>query len=166
MFDSWSYKKKNLVFLGSVVTLLLVGYFMAFSKTIGLYNANQYLQSNVSSLGSIQSQLVDLQAQKAALDSILGELDLGGGQQLLLKQMSSVTNENVVLAEYAEVKKRSSPDRYSLFKFEGSYQALVRLLYEVERRHYGGVIASAKFEVDTDRRTKMSRLYMSLYFKR
>lgn len=166
MFEDWSHKKKNIVFLSGIGLVLVLGYFLAISKTIGLYQENTRFEQSNSNAVQLQRQLMTLSAEKRTIDSLLNTLDLEGGEQLLLRQLTKVSNPyKTPLTEYSEVQKRETRERFSLFEFEGGYRELVKLLFEVERRKFGGGVASVKFNVVTDRRSKESKLFMDLYFK-
>jgi len=155
----------NTYFLCLVASVLVLGYFLAVSKTINLYVENQTLENSFSNLNQKEKQLQILSSQKAKIDSILVDMERGD-KQFLLKQMSKVNIRGNQLARYAEVNRRSDNQAFSVFRYEGDFKSLASLLYEVEKRKYGGSIASAKFEVETERRTKVSRLFLELYFKK
>ena len=166
MFKDWSHKRKNLTFLGTVLMVLVLGYFLSIKKTWDLYRSNKALQESVLDLNQSQFQLRKLASQKAQLDSILTGLGNEGDNQFLLKQMAKIRVPGNQLARYVEVTRRSDKQEFRVFRYEGQFQTLGRLLFEVERRKYGGSIASAKFELEQERRTKVSRLFLELYFKK
>jgi len=166
MFKDWSYKKRNIAFLTAIVGVLLIGYFLSIRKTWNLRQSNKALEESVVDMNQSQFQLKKLAVQKARLDSILVGLDNEGDNQFLLKQMAKINVSGNQLARYMEVTRRSDKQEFRVFRYEGQFQTLGQLLFEVERRKYGGSIASAKFEVEQERRTKVSRLFPELYFKK
>ena len=166
MFKNWSYKRKNITFLVAVVLLLIGSYFGSIAKTIQLSQENTALEEGYNHANDLQNKLAVLSMQKTKIDSLLKTLDLEGEDQLLLRQLTNAGNpKRTPLIEYMEVNKRSSRDVYNLFKFQGSYQELLKLLLIIERRRYGGSLASVNFSTVTNRRTKEKKLFMDLYFK-
>ncbi|MEM9328197.1 MAG: hypothetical protein AAGA85_21195 [Bacteroidota bacterium] len=166
MFDSWSFKRKNVAFLAAVGVILVLGYFLSVARTLSLRKQNTTLIQRQSNADQRMARLSVLRQQKEYIDSVRQTFDLAGGDQLLLRQLTQLTGRSSAsLAEYAEVQKRSTRERFSLYKFEGVFSDLVRLLYDVEQRRLGGGIASVKFQQVTNRRTRREQLFMELYFE-
>ncbi len=166
MFRDWSYKRKNIGLMLTTCLLLFFGYFSAIRQTIDVYNENQELRASLDNIDQIEKRLANLTRRKQRLDSLISQLDIGGEDQQLLKQLSSINIKDNVLTRYTEQTQRSTGNQFSTFRYEGSFQSLLRLLHQVEQRQYGGTVASAKFEVVSDRRTKVSRLFLEMYFSK
>ncbi len=164
MFRTWSYRKKNSYFLVACALILVLGYLLGIRKTIDLYQENATLSEGLADADNSKVELIALTRQKQRLDSILGSVYAEEEEELLLRQLTRINLPPVQLVRYSEVTQRSTGSRFSVFRFEGPYAGLGQLLHEVEQRNYGGAVASVKFEVETDRRTKVSRLYLEMYF--
>ena len=165
MFKDWSYQRKNLAFLAGTVLILLFGYFFSIRKTLEIRHQNKRLQQSIVNADQLYRKAVVLKRDKRKVDSLLQHLDLQGGEQLLLRQLTRLGKPNLTpLVEYAEVRKRDTKEKFNLFKFSGSYRELLKLLREVENRRLGGGLVSVRFDAETNRRTRETKLYLALYF--
>ncbi|MDW3194710.1 MAG: hypothetical protein R8G66_20190 [Cytophagales bacterium] len=165
MFKDWSYKRKNLAFLIGTGLILVLGYFFSISKTLEIRNHNQLLQRSIVNADQLYRKSAVLKRDKKKVDSLLQHLDLQGGEQLLLRQLTRLSKPNLTpLVEYTEVQKRDTKEKFNLFRFSGSYRELLKLLQEVETRRLGGGLVSIRFDTETNRRTRETKLYLALYF--
>lgn len=165
MFKDWSYKRKNLAFLVGIGLILVLGYFFSISKTLEIRKHNQQLQRSIVNADQLYHKAALLKRDKNKVDSLLQNLDLQGGEQLLLRQLTRLSKPNLTpLVEYAEVQKRDTKEKFNLFRFSGTYRELLKLLREVESRRLGGGLVSIRFDTETNRRTRETKLYLALYF--
>ena len=165
MFKDWSYRKKNITFWVGIGLILLIGYFFSFSPTIQLQRDNDRLKRSIVNADQLYRKVTSLKRDKKTIDSLRQHMDLRGGDQLLLRELTFLIKPAVTpLVEYAEVQKRDTKEKFNLFKFSGDYRNLVRLLRDVENRRLGGGVVSVRFHTETNRRTRETKLYMALYF--
>lgn len=165
MFKDWTYKRKNLVFLIGVVMILVVGYLFSIRKTLDIKEHNERLQRSIVNSDQLYRKVAMLKQDKLKVDSLLQHLDLQGGDQLLLRQLTRLTKANLTpMVEYTEVQKRDTKEKFNLFRFSGAYRDLLKLLQEVEQRRLGGGLVSVRFDAETNRRTRETKLYLALYF--
>lgn len=165
MFKDWSYKRKNLAFLTGIGLILAFGYVFSISKTLDIKRHNDRLQRSIVNADQLYRKAAILKRDKIKVDSLLQHLDLKGGDQLLLRQLTRLSKPGLTpLVEYSEVQKRDTKEKFNLFKFSGSYRELLKLLREVENRRLGGGLVSVRFDAVTNRRTRDTKLYLALYF--
>ncbi len=165
MFKDWSYKRKSLGFLLGIALIMVLGYFFSISKTLELRRHNERLQRSIVNSDQLYRKVAMLKRDKMKVDSLLQHLDLEGGDQLLLRQLTRLSKPNLTpLVEYSEVQKRDTKEKFNLFKFSGAYRDLLKLLREIEQRRLGGGLVSVRFDTETNRRTRETKLYLALYF--
>ena len=165
MFSDWSYKKKNIAFLAGTFLILIAGYFFSIRKTLEINDHNQRLQRSIVNADQLYRQAAVLKRDKKKVDSLLQNLDLQGGDQLLLRQLTRLNqSDRTPMVEYTEVQKRDTKEKFNRFRFSGTYHDLLRLLQEVENRRLGGGLVSVRFDTETNRRTRETKLYLALYF--
>lgn len=165
MLKDWSYRKKNLGFLLGTILILVAGYFFSIRKTLDIRNDNKRLERSIVNADQLYRKAAALKRDKKQVDSLLRHLDLKGGDQLLLRQLTRLSKpDRTPLIEYAEIQKRDTKEKFNLFKFQGSYGELLKLLREVENRRLGGGLVSVRFDTETNRRTRETKLYLALYF--
>lgn len=165
MFKDWSHKRKNLAFLVGIGLILIFGYFFSISKTLEVRSHNERLRRSIVNSDQLYKKAALLKRDKSKVDSLLQHLDLQGGDQLLLRQLTRLSKPNLTpLVEYTEVQKRDTKEKFNLFRFSGSYRELLKLLHEVENRRLGGGLVSVRFDTETNRRTRETKLYLALYF--
>lgn len=165
MFKDWSYRRKNLAFIIGVAVIMVFGYFLSIRKTLDIRGHNERLERSIVNADQLYRKAAILKRDKMKVDSLLQHFDLQGGDQLLLRQLTRLSKPGLTpMVEYSEVQKRDTKEKFNLFKFSGSYRDLLKLLQEVEQRRLGGGLVSVRFDAETNRRTRETKLYLALYF--
>ena len=165
MFKDWTYKRKNIAFLVGLVLILILGYQLSISKTLDLRNSNLRLEQSAVNSDQLHRKAAVLKRDRQRIDSLRQALDVQTGDQLLLRQLTGVSKPSLTpLVEYSEVRKRETREKFNLFRFSGSYHDLLELLHNIELRRLGGGLVSARFVSETNKRTRETKLYMTIYF--
>ncbi len=153
------------MFLIGTCVILVAGYFLSIRETLEINKHNKQLQRSIVNADQLYRKAAVLKRDKKKVDSLLQHLDLKGGDQLLLRQLTRLSKPSLTpLVEYTEVQKRDTKEKFNLFRFSGSYRELLKLLREVENRRLGGGLVSVRFDTETNRRTRETKLYLALYF--
>ena len=148
-------KKYGLV--AGCLLLFLIGYQLAFKKTIEAWQLNSKLNKEIITASNLTYQPGYLERKSVNLDQILKGYKV---DSTLFR--SNVINTIALIAEKANAKMVQVPspdpflhtDRFIIQKlnFQGDYFVLIRLLQKLEATHDIGVVRTAVFHDTNDRK--------------
>ncbi|MEL4309117.1 hypothetical protein [Joostella sp. CR20] len=161
-------KTKNMIFVGGFLLVLFICYQFSFSKTLSLYSAYTDLKKERVLFESIPKQHYMLVKQNRYLDSLLNEYQIGGTslQNNLLKALNankdSLGFKLVTFNKTHIFKQEQLTVNSHVFTLEGTFEVILKLLYNVEQRAKFGEILHVYFEKKKDFRSKKERLEVNV----
>lgn len=166
---NWSYKKKNTVLLSVIPFILILGYFLSFSKTIELSDENSRIRGFEYQKENLPLKIASVNKSIQRLDSLIS-LNEESYQARLLGTLSQYCKKfKTELTEVKDVEftqyEKLPYETYSL-KIEGRYINLVQTLQAMENDFGLGKIQSVNFQKEINRKTKRVSLVMQLYLTR
>lgn len=166
---NWTYTKKNSFLAGGIILLLVAGYFLSFSKTIALSEENDKLRSYEGSGSNLPLQIAAVNRNIQRLDSLIS-LNEENYQARLLGTLSEYCHKNQVTLMGVEgvefPQYENTPYETYHISIEGRYTNLIRTIADMENNYGLGKIQSVRFETETERRSKKTRLILRLYLTR
>ena len=166
---NWSYKKKNVVLISAFPLIMLLGYFLSFSKTMELSSENNQLKGYEMQKDNLPLKIASVNRSLQKLDSLIS-LNETSYQARLLSTLSTYCEKyNTVLIEVKDVEftqyEKLPYETYSL-KIEGKYINLVKTLQAMENNFGLGKIQSVNYQKEINRKTKRISLVLQLYLTR
>ena len=162
-------KKKFILLMTFSVLLLLISYLFAFSKTIAMKGNYSKLKSQENQYRNIPEQIQVLSKKEVYYDSILSKLNLSSTslENNLLKLLTDYSTNNQI-----KIKNFNSPHDFVLekssyttynFTLEGSYTAILKLIYKVEQNSTYGEVIHVDFKKETNFRTRRKFLTAKVF---
>lgn len=171
MFKNLTYKKKNqLLIIASVLILYLI-YAFAISKTIASYDEYNKAKSQIELAANAPTMTAQLEKQLLQMDSKIGKQNLNGQntEQALLELITNYCqNNHAVLREFPETTVAKQGDLFietNLFVVEGEFSSLINLVYILEQKNKLGKIASVRYQLKRDFKTKDMALTAAIYLQ-
>lgn len=166
-----TYKRKNkLLLLGTVVILFLI-YTLSINKTIRAYSDYNVAEAKMQLAKNAPQQVKELKRQLLQMESMIGKKETSG-QDLVQSLLELVTNycqnNHAVLREFPEATTTSKEDlliNTNPIVVEGSFSELVKLVYLLEQKANLGKIASVKYALVKDRKSKEMALTATIYIQ-
>lgn len=165
------YFKKEYIFISAIMILLIICYQLAFKKTIGAWQLNKRLKSQLEQSSDMSVQPGYTERKNINLDRILDlyKADTLNFRSNTISRISSVAEtENVKLAEVPNRDPIYSNGQFLIQKldFEGDYFSLMKVFQRLGQTRDAGIIRSAVFkgrrQADNE---KAKKLIMELYFE-
>jgi len=165
------YFKKEYLFISAVMILLVICYQLAFKKTIGAWQLNKRLKTQLEQSSDVSIQPGYTERKNTNLDRILElyKADTMNLRSNAISKISSVAEaENVKLAEVPSRDPIYSNGQFLVQKldFEGDFFSLMKVFQRLGQAKDFGVIRSAVFKArrETDNE-KTKKLIMELYLE-
>ncbi|MFI5219069.1 MAG: hypothetical protein ACHQNT_06235 [Bacteroidia bacterium] len=171
MFNRLNYKTKNRFLLIAAVLFALMAYRLAIKKTIDQCKTYRNLKQQVDFAKDIPRKTAHIKMQIATMDKTLTTMQHSetNMQQALLGIVTNYCKENkVVLKEFPETIQTSGSDflvQTNVFKIEGDFIKLLKLLYILEQKRKIGKIASVVFQTKTNFKTKNLELTATVFLQ-
>jgi len=166
------YFKKEYLFISAVMILLVICYQLAFKKTIGAWQLNKRLKSQLVQSSDVSIQPGYTERKNTNLDWVLDlyKADTMNFRSNTISKISSVAEtENVKLAEVPNQDPIYSNAGFRIQKldFEGDYFSLMKIFQRLSQTKDAGVIRSAVFKQkrETANEENAKKLIMELYFE-
>lgn len=171
MFKNLTYKKKNqLLIIVSVLALYLV-YAFAVKKTITTYSEYTKAEEQIGLAANAPVMAAQLENQLFQMDSKIGKQNINGQntEQALLELITNYCqNNHAVLREFPETTIAKQGDMFietNLFVVEGEFASLINLVYILEQKNRLGKIASVRYQLKKDFKTKEMTLTAAIYLQ-
>ncbi|HCT31384.1 MAG TPA: hypothetical protein DIW31_11805 [Bacteroidales bacterium] len=171
MFKNFSYKKKfaYLVVCGGL--LLCLVYYFSINETIKLRRNYLELQSRYNTVSDASSSILFYEKELKKIDSLIGSNNdkKNYTQEELLKKVTDFgRSHNLTIINFPAPHKHVD-NKYRVYTYEasisGTYNNLLRLLYELEIGNYPGVIKSANFVLTKSSGQTRTMLVMTLFIQ-
>ncbi len=171
MFGGMTYKKKVwLLGIGTVVLVILV-YRMGIRKTVEQKRFCRELEEKIELVSYAPKEIVRLQEQLDAMNSYFGEDTTGYPdlRTMLIEVTGSYCDrKGINVKEIPEPVYEVKEDMHieiNQVVLEGKFHELVKYLYFIEMEEKLGKVASVRFFVEKDVRSKVERLRMKVVVK-
>ncbi len=166
MFDKLSYKRKFLGVLIGFAILFLASYKKTFKHTLAAKKELYTIEQKLSSIDHSYNQLYSLKYDINHLDNLIGghtdkpELVQ---QQILDFVSNTKLNVNIVSIEDSHLFSDHEFLIYSnQLEFEGAYESLIHILYEIEKNFKNSSVVSCGFHSKTDYATNKQTLFFKI----
>ena len=171
MLKKISNRKGFLYLVASGIILLVLVYAIAISPTVEIIKDLRALESKNELIRTAPETIAATEMELASLNEIIGagNTDGSGFQNTLLNRISNYCAKNdLLLREFPPVITWQKGD-YGFITanliIEASFIPLLKLLYDLETSDTPGKIISVSFNTNEDRKTKLTRLSMSVYIQ-
>lgn len=169
MLKKLPFKPEHLLALATIL-LLMLGYQLAFKKTIGANRLNRELRSASAQPQDLSYQLAYLERKVQNLERILQRyaLDSIAFRSHALGVIASIAEKTGVTLTGVPVQDPS--DHTTLFRvqrldFEGDYFSLLRMLQLLQSQPGIGVLRSLKFKTTRSNADKNEKLTLEVYME-
>ena len=166
---NWSFKRKNLAVTIAIPVLLILGYFLSFSRTIALQNDNERLRGYETQEDNLPLKIAAARKRIQTLDSIISINEVSYQARLLHTLTDYCKQYRTSLIEVKDVDfkqyEKLPYDSYRI-KIEGKYINLVKTLNALEQNFGLGKVQSISYQREEDRRTKRVSLALTIYLTR
>ena len=163
--------KKNKYLIGGVLVMTFVCYFMAVKKTFELKDELVAMKGRKEKHVNINHQLVQLSVKEQRLDQELSSLHLDNTSlQNNLLRVLNARSESAGIKIMAfdaphSARKNTSEIKTQMFTLEGGYNAILKMLYELEKQGSFGRVSHVDFEKNRDFRSRTSRLRATIFLQ-
>ncbi|MCR9250195.1 MAG: hypothetical protein NXI20_07200 [bacterium] len=169
MWKTLPYRTKNIVLAVGFIVVVVLVYFVSFSRTISLYQENERLIRAESNKGNLPLKIASLNKKIQKTDSLI-EISQVNYQTRLMNTLGDRTKARKVKLTSIQDESFKQFDGlpYETFKitFQGKFVNLVKLLNDIEGNFGLGIVQSVNFRKVTDKRTKQVSLYLDVYLTR
>lgn len=171
MFKNLTYKKKNQLFIIVSLSTVYLIYVFAVKKTIASYSEYIKAESQIELAANAPVMAAQLEKQLLQMDSKIGKQNINGEntEQALLELITNYCqNNHAILREFPETTVAKQGDLFietNLFVVEGEFTSLVNLVYILEQKNKLGKIASVRYQLKKDFKTKDMALTAAIYLQ-
>ncbi len=166
MFKNLTYKRKFFLTILGFVLLLMAAYKKTYKHTFTARKALNEVRQKLNNTEASANNLIALKNDIKSLDRLIGGHSLNPihVQQKLLDFMAKKNLKvDIVSIENAHVFTDKEFLIYSnRIELEGSYEELVKLLYETEKKFSGSRVVSAKFYSKKNYKTRKQTLFLKI----
>jgi len=151
------------------VGVVLLIYWLALKKTVELSRQVSQQQQRVEQLSDAPLQIQLIKRRLQEIQNRIGSRSGSITQEEVFRRISSWSKRNaLVVREFPEPHQLSSEDylldTYSM-EVEGRFKQLLRLVHHLEQDEYIGKLASLKFQLKTDRRSREEYLTLRIFLQ-
>lgn len=161
-----TYRQKNQWLILGAVLLLIIAYWFSFRKTIHAYQKNNNLTTQVEQIQNANYNIQQLEQQLAKTNI---QKATPFNQTVLFEKISQFCKSNQLDILTFEEPQIVTTDNYEVttnyMEIEGAFAAITRLVYELEQQLKLGRIASVKYKLDYNRKTKKDFLIGKIYLQ-
>jgi hypothetical protein len=170
IWQSYSYKEKNKGLIAGYAIFFVLVYWLALHPSIQLYFQNTGMEAKIQQAQDAPLQIQRLKARLASseqktMNGFAGE----SLQKELFAKVGKICQQEQVrlrLLEHVDKQKMGEMeiDTYQMV-LEGDFHSLVKALHQVENTLGHGVVSSAGWGKEMDRRSKENRLIETIYLQ-
>lgn len=171
MFENLTYKQKNQwLIIVAVLTLGLV-YLFAIKNTIGSYREYNKAESQIELAANAPAMASQLEKKLLQMDFEIAKQNINGPntEQALLELITNYCQKNHdILREFPEpivTKQGSLFIETNVLVVEGDFSSLISLVYLLEQKNKLGKIASVRYQLKKDFKTKDMALKAAIYLQ-
>ena len=171
MLENLTYKKKNLLLGITAILLLFVVYSFGISKTIKAYQEYSESESKMKIAENAPQMAAQLEKELMIMDIKLGSQNTIG-QDTAETLLSLITNycqhNHAVLREFPQTSTANQGDMVietNQFVVGGNFSTILKLVYILEQKNKIGKVASVKYQLKKDFKTKEMLLTASVFIQ-
>lgn len=171
MFKNLTYKKKNQLLLVVILLVLLMVYSLAIKKTINIHNTYSEAEKKIVLAASAPMLAAQLEKELLQIDIKLGNENpkkQNTSDALLELTTNYCQNNHAVLREFPKTTITEAGDmtiETNQFVVEGNFSTLINLVYILEQKNKLGKVASVKYQLKKDFKTKEMVLTATIYLQ-
>lgn len=168
MLDRFTYRQRNIGLLAVFLLSCLLVYQLALKQTVELAAACSAKETELETAQDAPQRIALLKAQRQAIENVLGDADhTMDFQQRLLETVSDFCrDQKLTLSDFPNavaVVEKGYRIETNAVSVQGSFNKLVRLVYELEQKHHMGKIAAVEFATGRVSRNKPAILTATIY---
>ncbi len=165
MFEQYSFQKKNNILAAAFVLAVVIAYFLAFDKTISLYQENTGLKMTRQQAEGAPEKIKALKIKKERIDQLLSGNRQSLRKEILEKVSGQLQSRPARLVSFAapvEVEEQDViMETYELI-LEGKYTALLQVTHALEQEIKSGHLSSVSLYTQQERESRQTKLYARL----
>lgn len=171
MLKNLSYKKKNKLLIAVALLIFYLVYALAIKKTIASYDEYNKAENQIELAINAPKMAAQLENQLLQMDSKIGKQNKNGQntEQALLELITNYCqNNHSILREFPETTMAQRGNLFietNLFVIEGNFSSLINLVYLLEQKNKLGKIASVRYQLKKDFKTKEMALTAAIYLQ-
>ena len=172
MLEKLTYQQRFYFISGSFIVLLILSYSLAIKPTLELIKNHKTLKEKYETIAEAPVKLKTMQRQLDKINSTYFSTFTNNtqlSQDYLLEVLNEIVSTN-------KVQITNYPGEHSftngnldvtthIITIKGSFNSLLKTLYNFENSYKSFKIASVKFYSELNRKTKLKQLYMELYIQ-
>lgn len=166
-----NHQNKVFFLLAGTLLLLILSYFYAIKPSIDLYGENKKLQQKLSRVSTAPQQVKKYKGEIKSLNNQLGYVNKSGelSQDKILALIENFCREkNTYLTEYTQSilnTEKVYDIETNKIEITGTYNDIVKLIYEIEYKKGISKINSVQFEKRKEIKTKQNKLVATIYLQ-
>jgi len=171
MMKNISYRQRFIYLLIGGVLICWLVYGLSLSETFRVRKEYKVLATRLDKANTAGASVLFYERELKKIDSLIGADSYVGNytQEILLNKITRFARKHQVMIVNFPKPHFFFEGKYKVYTYkadvEGTYQKLLRLLYELETENYPGVMKSARFELVKQPGMKKENLILSLYFQ-
>lgn len=171
MFENLTYKRKNLLLGITAILLLFVVYSMGISKTLKAYHEYSESENKMKVAENAPQMAAQLEKELMLMNAKLGNQSTSGqntAETLLSLITNYCQNNHAVLREFPQTTTANQGDMIietNQFVVGGSFSTILKLVYILEQKNKVGKVASVKYQLKKDFKTKEMLLTASVFIQ-
>ena len=171
MFKTLTYKRKNQLLIAGMIGTFLLVYVFAIKKTITAYTDYSSAKVKVELAENAPAIAAQLQKQLMQIDAKIGSTDTTkqkAGEPLLELVTNYCQDHQAVLREFPQTTATAQGDMIvetNRFVIEGNFATLINLVYILEQKNKLGKIASVKYALQKDFKSKEMLLTATVFLQ-
>lgn len=171
MFENLTYKRKNGLLAVTSILLLLVVYSLGINKTIKAHHEYSESEKKMKIAENAPQMAAQLEKELILMDIKLGNQSTPGqntSENLLSLITNYCQNNHAVLREFPQTTIANQGDMIietNQFVVGGSFATILKLVYILEQKHKVGKVASVKYQLKKDFKTKEMLLTATVFIQ-
>lgn len=171
MFKQLTYKRKNQLLIVGALLVLYLMYSMAIKKTLLAYNDYMNTQSHISIAINAPLLAAQLENKIKEMNTQIGSTtaDKQNAEQALIELITNYCqNNSLVLREFPEMITTTEGDltiETNRFVIGGNFKSLINMVYLLEQKKKLGKIASVRYLLKKNIKTKEMDLCANIYLQ-
>ena len=156
--------------MGTVLMLLAI-YSLTIKKTINLFSECKATEAKINLAKDAPQRAEQLENELHRIENKIGKQNSAAEskeQQLLEIISHYCQNNHTILREFPKTMSSDQGDltiETNLFVLEGGFQSLIKLVYLLEQKSTYGKVASVKYQIKKDFKTKEEVLTATVYIQ-
>lgn len=171
MFKNLTYKKKNQLLIAGAALAVFIVYSFAIKKTIIVYEKYSDAEHKIEFATNAPTKASQLEKELAVMDEKIGNQNRNGqnSSQVLLELVTNYCEKNhAILRDFPELtiaNKEKLDVETNRFIVEGHFSTLINLVYNLEQKNKLGKVASVRYQLKKDFKTREMALTTTIYLQ-